>query len=84
VIITFNLVDFPAEILAPHGVEAQHPDDFIVHLLDLEPVTVCGAVKRQRESLRNPPKSALELLATLERHGLPQTVARLRGLLDLI
>jgi hypothetical protein len=56
----------------------------IATIFDLEPVAVCAAVKRQRESLRNPPKSALELLATLERHGLPQTVARFRGFLDLI
>ena len=45
---------------------------------------VCAAVKRQRESLRNPPKTAQELLATLEGHGLPQAVARLRQFADLI
>src|SRR5947209_7691586 len=57
VIVTFNLGDFPAETLARYGIEAQHPDDFITHLLDLAPGTVCAAVKRHRESLRNPPKS---------------------------
>ena len=45
---------------------------------------VCAAVKRQRESLRNPPKTAQELLATLESQGLTQSVARLRKFIDLL
>lgn len=84
VIVTINLGDFPAATLKTYGIEAQHPDDFIVHLLDLAPGTVCTAVKRQRESLRHPPKSADELLAIFEKQGLAQTVARLREFIDLL
>jgi len=84
VIVTFNLADSPPDALARFGIEAQHPDDFIVHLLDIAPGPVCAAVKRQRESLRNPPKSADELLATFESQGLPQTVARLREFIELL
>jgi hypothetical protein len=84
VIVTINLGDLPAATLKTYGIEAQHPDDFIIHLLDLAPGTVCAAVKRQRESLRNPPKSADELLATFEKQGLAQTVARLRDFIDLL
>jgi hypothetical protein len=84
VIVTFNLADFPSDALARYGIEAQHPDDFIVHLLELAPGPVCAAVKRQRENLRNPPKSAEELLATFESQGLPQTVTRLREFIDLL
>jgi hypothetical protein len=84
VIVTFNLTDFPTESLAPFDIRAQHPDDFLVGLLDLAPGAVCDAVKRQRESLRNPPKTAEELLATLESRGLTQAVARLRQLIDLL
>lgn len=83
-IVTFNLADFPPDALACYGIEAQHPDDFIVHLLDLAPGTVCAAVKRQRENLHNPPKTAEELLATFASQGLPQTVARLREFIDLL
>jgi predicted nucleic acid-binding protein len=82
VIVTYNLTDFPAETLARFDIEARHPDDFLIYLLDLAPDTVCSAVKRQRESLRNPPKTAQELLATFEGHGLTQTVARLREFTD--
>jgi predicted nucleic acid-binding protein len=84
VIVTCNLRDFPAEVLARFNIEAQHPDDFLVHLLDEAPGMVCTTVKRQRESLRNPPKTAEELLTTLENHGLTQTVARLRRFIDLL
>jgi hypothetical protein len=84
VIVTFNLVDFPPDALARYGIEAQHPDDFILHLLDLAPGPVCTAVKRQRENLRKPPKSAEELLAIFESQALSQTVARLREFIGLL
>ena len=58
VIVTYNLADFPTKALARFDVEAQHPDDFLVCLLDQAPGVVCAAVKRQREGLRNPPKTA--------------------------
>jgi predicted nucleic acid-binding protein len=84
VIVTYNLKDFPAETLARFDIEAQHPDDFLVSLLDLAPDLVCAAVKRQREGLRNPPKTAEELLATLENQRLSQAVVRLREFTDLL
>jgi hypothetical protein len=84
VIVTCNLRDFPAETLARFDIEAQHPDDFLVCLLDRAPDLVCAAVKLQRESLRSPPKTAEELLTTLEGQGLTQAVARLRQLVGLL
>lgn len=83
VIVTYNLTDFPAETLARFDIEAQHPDDSLVGLLDLAPGVVCAAVKQQRESLQNPPKTAEERLPTLEGQGLTQAVARLRQFIDL-
>lgn len=77
VIVTFNLDDFPAQALAPYGIEAQHPDEFILHLLDLNPVMVCAAAERQRSRLKNPPKTPDEYLDTLLRQGLPQSVTTL-------
>ena len=84
VIVTSNLSDFPKETLAKYGIEAQHPDEFIMHLLDLAPNLVCSAAKKQRESLKKPPLNVDEFLASLERQGLPQTVATLRQFADLI
>ena len=78
VIVTYNLKDFPVETLEHYGIEAQHPDEFINHLIDLAPPVVCAAVKRQRMSLKNPPQSVEELLSAYERQGLAQTVAELR------
>ena len=84
VIVTYNLKDFPAETLTRFDIEAQHPDDFLVGLLDQAPGMVCAAVKRQRESLRNPTKTAQELLTTLESQGLTQAVARIREFIELL
>ena len=80
VIVTRNLRHFPAAVLSPFGIEAQHPDAFIVHLLDLAPETVADAVRDHRASLRHPPKTVEAYLLTLERQGLPQTVMALRAL----
>ncbi len=65
VIVTANLADFPDEVLVPFAIEAQHPDDFILHLFDLAPTSVCLAAKRQRESLKRPPKTVDEYLEAL-------------------
>jgi len=67
VIVTFNLNDFPGDILGQYGIEAQHPDEFISHLLDLDPGAVCNAARQQRQALRNPTKSTKEFLDTLLR-----------------
>jgi len=78
VIITANLSDFPPEILGPLGIEAQHPDEFVLHLLDLAPGVVVAAAQAHRESLKNPPKTVEEYLKTLEKQGLPVAASVLR------
>ena len=79
--------DARAKILDELTAEAQELGmgfDFLVGLLELAPGLVCGSVKRQRESLRNPPRTVDELLATLESQGLTQSVARLRQFSTLL
>lgn len=83
-IVTFNLKDFPAASLGPYSIEAQHPDDFVSDLIDLDPAAVCAAVKVVRGRLRNPPRTADEYLLTLEGQGLVGTVARLVTFAPLI
>ncbi len=84
VIITFNLRDFPADILSRYDIEALHPDDFLSDMIDSATALVVATVKRQRESLRNPTKTVGELLETFENQGLTQFVARLRPFAELM
>ena len=83
-IITFNLKDFPSAVLSKYDIEAIHPDEFIYSQIDLAPTIACGAIKRQRESLKNPPKAKDEFLAILQKQQLPQTVSALRVYIELI
>lgn len=78
VIVTYNLRDFPADSLAPHGIAAQHPDTFVRQAIELDEPTALAAIHRQRSSLRNPPVTVEEHLDTLARQRLPETVAVLR------
>ena len=78
VIVTFNLKDFPMDQLETYGIEAQHPDDFVAHLIDLAPSQVCAAVAAVRARLRNPPKTVTEYIDKLEQQQFPQTASLLR------
>lgn len=73
VIVTFNLRDFPAETLAPYGIESQHPDEFVSNLLDLDTASVVSAAQQQRAQLKSPPIDVDHYLDILLRQGLPQT-----------
>lgn len=85
VIVTANLKDFDADaILANHDIEIQHPDTFISHIIDLNPVMACGAFRRWRKSLKNPPFSPDELLELILRQGLPVTHSKFKERIDLI
>lgn len=84
VIVTFNLKDFPAKALKEFGIEAQHPDDFLMHLLDLAPDLVCAAARRQRLNLKRPPMNAEMYLECLLRQSLKKTVNALREFIDVI
>jgi predicted nucleic acid-binding protein len=84
VIVTFNLKDFPASHLNPFGIWAQHPDEFISHLVDLSPEAVLLVARQQRASLKNPPRTVDEFLDTLLRQQLPRAVAFLKQRKELI
>jgi predicted nucleic acid-binding protein len=77
-IVTFNLRDFPQSILLPFGIEALSPDEFVFRLIHEKPMRVLQAVKNHRASLTRPSKTVDEYLVTLEKQGLPKTVAFLR------
>jgi len=79
-IVTFNLKDFPVVALDPMGVEARHPDDFVVDQIDLAPGLVVGALLEQVSALKNPPMTRDQVLDRLRDCGLVQSVAKLREL----
>lgn len=79
VIVTENIRDFPPAVLDRYNVEAQSPDTFVLHLIDLSPSTVAGVVQSQAAALRSPPMTTIEVLDRLARSGLPRSVAALRS-----
>ena len=79
VIVTWNLKDFPREILAQYDIEAQTPDFFVGHIFDLDEEAVIRAVREQRESLKRPPYTPLEMLASYSRNKLHALVENLKG-----
>ncbi|MFZ4470689.1 MAG: PIN domain-containing protein [Pirellula sp.] len=83
-IVTFNTKDFPTRSLEPFGIEAFHPEEFVLSQLDRAPSVVCSAAKRQRANLRNPPKNVDEYLDCLSQQGLMLTSNELRKYRDLI
>jgi len=70
IIVTKNLKDFPAEELEKFNITAQHPDDFICDLIELDKKTAQKALNKQLSTLKNPPQTKEELLATFRKNDL--------------
>ena len=62
-VVTINLVDFPAAALAPHEIVALGPDAFAVTLLERDPGAVVAAARDHRRALVRTPRSVAEHLA---------------------
>ena len=84
VIVTYNLKDFPEAALSEHGLEAQHPDAFLVHALDLNAGIVCESVRRCRLRNKNPKFSVDEYLNLIEKNELTQFAGYLRAFAELL
>lgn len=78
IIVTLNLRDFPEDELARHGVVAMHPDLFALELLARSPAAVLEVIASQAADLKNPPHSATDIVAALERCGLARFGAAVR------
>jgi predicted nucleic acid-binding protein len=81
IIVTKNLKDFPLEAVQQFNIEPQHPDAFILRLIDLALEKVRDAADTHRLSLKNPPNTVAEYLTMLELQGIPRSVMVLRFLL---
>ncbi|HET7228629.1 MAG TPA: PIN domain-containing protein [Longimicrobium sp.] len=84
VIVTFNLRHFPPSSLHALGIVAVDPDRVVLELLRTESRRCCDAIARRRQRFRNPPLTAEQFLASLERANLAKTSLRLRDLVDRI
>jgi hypothetical protein len=73
-IITFNLKDFPLDILNQYNIIPEHPDRFIANLSIDYPIEMKKVIYCCQERLKNPPKSMDEYLITLQKQGLLDTV----------
>ena len=65
VIVTLNLRDFPATALAPHGVEAQSPDQFLQQLSAHDPTAMLQIIAEQAADLVSPPLTVNDILDEL-------------------
>lgn len=78
-IVTANLRDFPTEVLEPLGLEVQHPDEFLLNQLDLEPDITIAALHRQVAATQRPRITVKVLLDQLSRCGVPQFASTAAG-----
>jgi predicted nucleic acid-binding protein len=72
-IVTFNLKDFPADALAQWNVEAQSPDEFLIHQYHLQPKVVIEKIKEQAAQ-----HGGMERLLTIHCKTVPEFVSLLR------
>ncbi|GHG09416.1 hypothetical protein GCM10017783_22460 [Deinococcus piscis] len=76
-LVTFNLRDFPRELLAPHGVEALTLDDLMCRLYQAKPEATLEVLEELRRSLHNPPYTRPDFYRRLGTVGLVQFAALL-------
>jgi hypothetical protein len=74
IIVTDNLKDFPERVLTPLNLEARSADAFIADTIALDPGRAVAAIRRMRERLKRPEKTAEILLLDMEAAGLTETV----------
>lgn len=72
-IVTFNLKDFPETVLTPWNVEAQSPDDFLVHQYHLGPDVVLQKLREQAER-----RGGIERLLEIHQKTVPQFTGLIR------
>lgn len=72
IIVTFNLRDFPTDVLSQWDVEAKHPDDFLVDQFHLDAISVHKAVQAVADSWQSPPGTVDDVLDRLDLAGLPR------------
>lgn len=76
-IVTFNVRDFPTDIVDKFGIRSIHPDLFIFELIQQNERSCFNALRIQTSRLKYPPKSTNEVLSLLKKCGLSKSMQRL-------
>ncbi|MEJ1979280.1 MAG: hypothetical protein WDN49_27425 [Acetobacteraceae bacterium] len=74
VIVTDNLQDFPAPMMAELDLDVRSADHFIADTIALDPGRAVSAIRRMRERFKKPEMTAERLLLEMEAMGLTDTV----------
>jgi hypothetical protein len=82
-IVTANLRDFPDSALAPFGLVAEHPDAFLLRLLNDNREPALAAFHELCGNRKNPPQTSHEVVEILKRQGLAATADALMAVLDV-
>lgn len=80
VIVTDNLKHFPVSELETYGIEAQSPDTFLLHLIDLNKSKIKSILRELSSEFEDPPYTLTEYLSILENCGLSESVRELKNL----
>ncbi len=79
VILTFNQRHFPKKALAPYGIIAEHPDNFLSALMGRVADEVVSVVEEMRARKTRPPVPWDELLRKIANQRLPKFAEALRN-----
>ena len=77
-IVTDNIVDFPAQKLAPYGIEAMSADKFLERMFAQDRAKALAVFRKLRSDYKNPAYSPSELVMDLTAKGLPKLAALVR------
>lgn len=83
-IVTFNLADFPPNRLAPHGLHAVHPDDFLLDVESIDPAVFADAVREDLDHYRAPPLDLPDYVVALRRAGVPRIAEQIGKLAPIL
>ncbi len=83
-ILTWNLGDFPNQVLAAFGLVAESPDKFLSQLIIDSPMSVVDVFKTVRERFKAPPMSVDYFFTSLEKNRLVLTAKQLTRYRDLM
>ena len=83
-IVTFNISDFPEESLAPYGLHAVHPDDFLRDVESVDPAAFADAVWQDLDHYRAPPLDLPEYVVALRKAGAPRIAEQISKLAPIL